>query len=69
MNESRTVERILAEVAEREGVRPTRLNPVLSDVVDPDALGRVLRNTRGEVTFEYHGYTVSVTEDGAVTVA
>lgn len=69
MNESRTVERILAEVAEREGVRATRLNPVLSDAVDPDALDRVLRDTRGEVTFEFHGYTVSVSQDGAVTVA
>lgn len=55
-------------VAEAEGVDPTDL-PSLHDVVDPDALDALFRGqTRATVTFEYHGYTVTVRENADVVV-
>jgi hypothetical protein len=59
---------VLREVAEAEGVSPEALNPPLFDVVDPDALDSVFNAETGRVSFEYHGYWVTVDHAGSVSV-
>ena len=69
-------ERVVERVAAAENVDPAELEPPLFDVVDPDALD-VLFNTMetgagldmGAVRFAYHGYDVSVSADGTVSVS
>lgn len=58
---------VVEEVAAREGVQPTDLDP-LYGVVDPDALDSLFRNGSGTVTFEYHGYEVIAGSDGHVAL-
>jgi len=53
-------EAVLYEVAEQEDVQPEDLNPPLFEVVDPEALDRLFKGESGQVSFEYHGYSVSV---------
>lgn len=53
-------EAVLYEVAEQIDVQPEDLNPPLFEVIDPDALDRLFNGETGRVTFEYHGYLVSV---------
>lgn len=57
---------VLHEIAEDTEVRPEALNPPLYDAVDPDALDAVFRGDTGHVTFEFHGYVVTVDHSGAV---
>lgn len=60
---------ILETVAEAEGVQPTQLTVPLFKSVDPDALEALFanqNNTTGRVTFDYHGYTVTVRSDGTI---
>jgi len=65
-------ERVVAAVAETEGVDPRNLTP-LYEAVDPEALDALLQR-RGNspgidgigVTFTYHGYEVTVREDGRI---
>jgi hypothetical protein len=61
---------VVDAVAGREGVDPTDLPP-LYDSVAPGVLESVGRSDdeRGQtVTFEYHGYTVTLDADGTVVV-
>jgi hypothetical protein len=63
----RTVtEKVISRVAEAEGVDERELRRPLYDVVDPDALNDIFRDGRGEVSFEYVGYAVTISY-GAVT--
>jgi hypothetical protein len=55
-------------VADLENVAPSELSVPIADVIDPDALDTLFRNTTGQLTFEYHGYTVSVDSEGTVEV-
>lgn len=62
---------IVRQVAAHEGVDPTDLEPPLYDVVDPDALDALLDSSRTNaesfslcVEFDYHGYEISVQQDG-----
>jgi hypothetical protein len=65
---------IVETVADEVGVSPAVLDPPLFEAIDTDALEAVL--TSGErrsgppvtVTFEYAGFTVTVTSDGDVTL-
>ena len=66
---------VVEEIAAREGIKPVELDVVLHDVIDADALETLTdatdsreESTPLEVTFPYHGYTVTVDETGAVTV-
>lgn len=58
-------ERIVNEVATRDGVDPIELPP-LFDAVDPDALGALFapkangERRRGRIWFPYAGYDVTV---------
>lgn len=67
---------VVEAVAEAEGVDPIELQP-LYGTIDPDALDSIfhpqLRHDTetpptGEVVFVYHGYEVSVTASGRVTL-
>ena len=67
--------RIVTEIASLEGVDPTMLEPPLHDVIDPEALNALFAPTRrsprtdsGQVSFTYHGYDVTVTATGSVSV-
>jgi len=66
-------EKTVRQIARREGVAPVDLTP-LHEVVDPDALDQLFEpagsSTRmaGAVTFEYHGYEVTVHADGFVEI-
>lgn len=71
---------VVEAVADREDVEPTELAPpeyeTLYDAVDPGALDALFaprRNgadrTDGSITFQFCGYTVTVTADGEVSVA
>lgn len=61
-------EAIVSAVAEAEDASPLALPP-LARVVDPDALGEVMReNEDVTVEFIYHGYQVCVSGSGQVTV-
>lgn len=63
---SSPTETVLHEVAEQKGVPPEELNPFLYDVIDPDALDTIFRGDTGHVSFEYHGYIVTVSHTGNV---
>lgn len=62
---------VVEAVASAEGVDPLDLEVPLYDAVDPDALDALFRSgatVDGRVEFEYHGYEVTVTGDGHVTL-
>lgn len=59
-------EAVIMEVAERNETPPEELNPPLYDVIDPEALESIFRGETGEVSFEYHGYVVTVDHEGSV---
>ncbi|RQG95523.1 HalOD1 output domain-containing protein [Natrarchaeobius chitinivorans] len=68
--------RVLAAIADAEGVSPAALEPPLTDVVDTAALDRLFESTasdastrRGRVSFRYRGYEITVDSDGTVDVA
>lgn len=63
-------ERVVDAVADAEGVEPWELTTPLYEVVDPDALDELFRQSRTatdaagpSVTFSYCGYSVTVTGD------
>jgi hypothetical protein len=60
---------VVETVATAAGTSPRSLEPQLSEVVDPDALERLVESaTLTRVQFEYAGYTVVVDSDSTVTV-
>ena len=61
---------IVTQIATIEGVEPTDLEPPLHDVVDPEALDRVVESGRAglEVAFTYRDHRVRVSGDGSVDV-
>lgn len=61
-------EAVLHEVAEHKGISPEELNPPLYDVIDPEALDTIFRKNTGRITFEYHGYVVTVDASGNVNL-
>lgn len=64
------VERIVAEVADREDVSPVELPP-LYQRLDTEALRELVDSVEDaplEVEFAYDGYTVVVRGDGSVRV-
>lgn len=57
---------VVEAVADAEDVDPTDLDPPLGDVIDPDALESIFRDSNGELTFTYHGHRVTVEPAGTV---
>jgi CBS domain-containing protein len=65
------IPQIVDAVAEAEGVEPVTLDPPLAEVVDPDAVKRLVGNSTAsdlEVRFAYRGHDVVVDESGRVQV-
>ena len=74
-NETRPSDRVVAAVAEREGTDPTELTQPLDEVIDPEALNHLFADRTsggqrpgGRVIFWYYGYTVTVDDDGTVSL-
>lgn len=64
----RVTEAVVSAVAEEANVSPLELEP-LADAVDPDALNALFDGgTAVAVEFTYHGFAVSVSGDGRVSV-
>jgi hypothetical protein len=61
-------EMVVHEVAEQEGVPPEALDQPLYDAIDPDALDSLFRGETGQISFEYHGYDVTVAHSGTVSL-
>ena len=62
-------EAVVYEIADKKDVPPEELNPPLFEVVDPDALdGLFKKKTTGSVSFEYHGYLVTVDHSANVSL-
>lgn len=62
---------VVNAVADAEDVDPMNLDPPLGTVVDTDALNTLFPDTdqtRGQVTFRYSGYRVTVDSAGNVTL-
>lgn len=65
---------VVERIADAEGVAPNDLEACLYDVVDPDALNELFANrdadaaTLGTVSFEFHGYEVTVQRDSTVEI-
>lgn len=65
---------IVEKVAEADDVSPEELDPPLIEVIDPDALDDIFRNTAtadrrgGQVTFPYRGYMITVSGDGNISI-
>ena len=61
---------IVEAVSEVSGVEPCQLDTRLYDVVDPDALERIVRSGGPDVqvSFRFGAYRVSVFGDGEITV-
>ncbi|MEF8785032.1 MAG: HalOD1 output domain-containing protein [Haloarculaceae archaeon] len=72
--EQRPVARLLAALAEAEGVDPAAMDPPLADVIDPEALAALLDHTPEtddvplEVRFTYRGHDVVVRRNGDIEV-
>lgn len=64
---SSVVDEITASVASLEDVAPHELRP-LYEVIDPEALESLFRQTRGQLTFEYLDYEVTVYHDYSVKI-
>ncbi|WP_323192549.1 HalOD1 output domain-containing protein [Halostella sp. PRR32] len=65
------IPQIVNAVAEEEGVEPVTLDPPLAEVVDPDAVERVVEDSTAsdlEVRFAYRGHDVVVDDSGRVQV-
>jgi hypothetical protein len=60
---------VLTAIAEREGIGKEDLEQPLYDAVSPEALDSLFRNSGGKVTFEYHGYVVTVDSSRQVDIA
>lgn len=64
----RVTEAVVTAVAEETGLSALELEP-LADVVDPDALNALFESgTAVALEFTYHGFDVSVSGDGRVSV-
>lgn len=64
-----TSQRIVDVLAAATDSDPLSMNPTLYDVIDPDALDRLLdTDQQVEVRFAYGSHTVVVDSDGTVSV-
>lgn len=61
-------ELLLERIAQREGRSPLEFDPVLYDVIDPEALDSLVTRATTDVTieFSYLGYRVRVHGDGRI---
>lgn len=60
--------RVVRAVAEKEGVRPVDLEIPLHDAINPEALDSLFRTSGATATFDYYGYTITVSRDGILSI-
>lgn len=62
---------VVAEIAERDGTDPDRLSPPLGEVIDAEALERLVERAPDDalVSFVYREWRVRIRGDGAVEVS
>ena len=62
---------VVNRIAAAEGTEPVNLRARLYDVVDPEALDRIVERGPPELTveFRFHGYRVTVDGDGTVVAS
>jgi hypothetical protein len=60
--------RLVQRIADAEGVEERALEPPLNEVIDVDALESLFPSDTGIVTFEYHGYEVTVTHSERISI-
>lgn len=68
MESSSLSEPVMEAIAAAENVEPGEVSTPLYDVIDPDALDALFRDTNGSVTFTYRDYEVTVDDSGHVAV-
>ena len=61
-------EAVVKAIANHEGRQATEISKPLYDVINPDALDTLFRDTEGKVAFVYLGYVVTVDERGNVSL-
>ena len=65
---------VVKEVADREGIDPTDLQPPLHTAINTEALDELFRSTpsrtrvEGAIEFQYQGYQIRVSSSGEVQV-
>jgi len=69
MTPAKLSEAVIVAIAEKEGVDEQELDSPLFEVINPDALDSLFRNSGGRVQFEYLDYQVTVNHNGVVDVA
>jgi hypothetical protein len=57
---------VIEAVAARESIEPLDLTEPLCKAIDPDGLNTVCCSSPVHVTFEYHGYLVTIDGDNQV---
>lgn len=57
---------VIKAVAAREDIEPMDLMEPLGETIDPDGLNSVCRSSTVHVTFEYHGYIITIDTDNEV---
>jgi len=67
-NEGELTQAVVSAVARAESIDTTAVEPPLFEAVDTEAMGRLFRDTRGHLTFEYKDYMVTVDSDGEITL-
>ncbi len=60
---------VIQAVAACERVEPVDLMEPLSEAINPDGLNAVCRASTVHITFEYHGYIVTIDADNQVDLA
>ena len=67
---------VVEAVADAEGIPTSNVSPPLASVIDPDALETIVASlddrsgdTRGNITFTYHNYRITVDGDGSVALS
>lgn len=63
-------EKIVVDIADREDIAATELQPPLYDAVDPEALNALFegRDTDGRVEFHWIGYRIVVFSSGSIRI-
>lgn len=71
-NDRTAVEQVIRTIAAANDVDPVSISPPIADVIDPDALNKLVKHgsynsdVTLEVEFTYQGHDVVVTSDGEV---
>lgn len=61
---------VVEKIAKREGTDPAELRPPLHTVINTEALDTLFQSTstKGNVEFDYQGYTIRVKSSGEVQI-